>query len=236
MPKLNVAYIRCSTDKQQVSIEAQEVKIRAQATADDVVIDHVIIDSDESAKSLDRPGMETLLDMIEADQVAAVYCAKLDRVTRSVSDLAILLKRFQKKGVNLVSVSEKLDTGSASGRLVLNIMTSVSSWEREAIGERTSTALQHLKSQGFPVSQPPFGYQSQPRTEEEKKNKVRKQILPHPGEQEVISIITSMRKDRQTYEAIVERLNSAGYRTRADGPWHIPGVRRIFENIGKVAA
>ena len=43
----------------------------------------------------------------------------------------------------LVSVAESLDTGSAARRLVINIMTAVSQWEREAIGERTRDAMQH---------------------------------------------------------------------------------------------
>jgi hypothetical protein len=48
----------------------------------------------------------------------------------------------------LLSVCEQIDTRSASGRLVLNVLTSVAQWEREAIGERTSQALQYKKGQG----------------------------------------------------------------------------------------
>jgi DNA invertase Pin-like site-specific DNA recombinase len=48
----------------------------------------------------------------------------------------------------LVSVAESLDTGSAAGRLVLNIMTAVSQWEREAIGERTRDAMSHKRTKG----------------------------------------------------------------------------------------
>ena len=72
--------------------------------------------------------------------------AKLDRLTRSVRDFADLLEIFQRKGVSLVSVAQSLDTGSAAGRLVINIMVSVSQWEREAIGERTKEALRYKKS------------------------------------------------------------------------------------------
>ncbi len=55
---------------------------------------------------------------------------------------------LRRHGVALVSVAESLDTGSAAGRLVLNIMAAVSQWEREAIGERIRVALQHKRSQG----------------------------------------------------------------------------------------
>jgi DNA invertase Pin-like site-specific DNA recombinase len=81
----------------------------------------IIVDGGESAKSLNRPGMARLLSLVDAGEVEAVIIAKLDRLTRSVKDLCTLLERFERRGVALVSVAESLDTGSAAGRLVLNI-------------------------------------------------------------------------------------------------------------------
>jgi hypothetical protein len=78
--------------------------------------------------------MAKLLAMVEERDVKAVIVAKLDRLTRSVKDPCELLERFERRGVALVSVAESLDTGSAAGRLVLNIMAAVSQCEREAIG------------------------------------------------------------------------------------------------------
>ena len=117
----------------------------------------IIVDGGESAKSLQRPGMEQLLTLVDGKQVQAVIVAKLDRLTRSVKDLCTLLERFERRSVALISVAESLDTGSAAGRLVLNIMTAVSQWEREAIGERTRDALNHKRSHGERVGNIPFG-------------------------------------------------------------------------------
>jgi Resolvase, N terminal domain len=72
--------------------------------------------------------------------------------------LCTLLERFERRGVALVSVAESLDTGSAAGRLVLNIMTAVSQWEREAIGERTRDAMSHKRTNGERVGNIQFGY------------------------------------------------------------------------------
>ena len=91
----------------------------------------IIIEGGESAKSLLRPGVEQLLALVDARKIQAVVVAKLDRLTRRVKDLCELLERFERCGVALVSVAESLDTGSAAGRLVLNIMTAVSRWERD---------------------------------------------------------------------------------------------------------
>jgi DNA invertase Pin-like site-specific DNA recombinase len=65
--------------------------------------------------------------------------------------------RFERRGVSLVSVADALDTRSAAGRLVLNIMVSVSQWEREAIGERTRDAMRHKRAKGERVGTVPFG-------------------------------------------------------------------------------
>jgi DNA invertase Pin-like site-specific DNA recombinase len=108
----------------------------------------VIVDGAESAKSLQRPDMERVLALVYNRAVQAVIIAKLDRLTRSVRDLCDLLERLDRRCVALISVAESLDTSSAAGRLVLNIMTTVSRSEREAIGERTRDALGHKRSNG----------------------------------------------------------------------------------------
>jgi site-specific DNA recombinase len=122
-------WIRSGFDRQAgrsgVSLEAQEAKIRAMATVQGAEIDELIVDGGKSAKDLKRPGMERLLALVKR-KVQIVIIAKLDRLTRSLKDLAELLERFQRRCVSLVSVAESLDTGSAAGRLVINIMTAVS--------------------------------------------------------------------------------------------------------------
>jgi site-specific DNA recombinase len=114
-----IGYIRVSTEKQAdfgVSLEAEEAKIRAMAVVQGADLSEAIIDAGESAKSLNRPGMERLLALVDAGAVDVVIIAKLDRLTRSVKDLAELLERFTKRGVALVSVAECLDTATAAGR------------------------------------------------------------------------------------------------------------------------
>jgi DNA invertase Pin-like site-specific DNA recombinase len=156
-----VGYVRVSTDKQAdrgVSLDAQVQKIQAMAVVHNAELIDIIVDGGESAKSLQRPGMERLLALVDSKKVQAVIVAKLDRLTRSVKDLCELLERFERRGVALISVAESLDTSSAAGRLVLNIMTAVSQWEREAIGERTRDAMGHKRNNGERVGNIRFGY------------------------------------------------------------------------------
>src|SRR5579872_201041 len=80
-----IGYVRVSTDKQAdhgVSLEAQEAKIRAMAVVQGSEIVELIVDGGESAKNLNRPGMERLLSLVDSGKVQTVIIAKLDRLTR----------------------------------------------------------------------------------------------------------------------------------------------------------
>ena len=77
----SIGYVRVSTDKQAdrgVSLEAQAEKIRAMAVVHNGELLEIIVDGGESAKSLNRPGMERLLALVEAGEVQTVIIAKLD--------------------------------------------------------------------------------------------------------------------------------------------------------------
>jgi DNA invertase Pin-like site-specific DNA recombinase len=216
-----IGYVRVSTDKQAdrgVSLEAQTEKIKAMAVVQSADLAEVIVDAGESAKSLDRPGMERLLTMVDARAVDVVIIAKLDRLTRSVKDLAELLERFTRRGVSLVSVAESLDTGTAAGRLVLNIMTAVSQWEREAIGERTRDAMQHKRANGERVGTIPFGFRM---TEDGSR------LEQDPAEQDVLARIHELKASGRTLREIADELNRQGYKTRRGTAWrhqYVAGV------------
>ena len=206
-------------------MEAQQEKIRAMAVVQGAEVLEIIQDA-ESAKSLDRPGMARLLAMVDAGKVQVVIIAKLDRLTRSVKDLADLLEAFNKKGVSLVSVAESLDTGSAAGRLVLNIMTAVSQWEREAIGERTSTVLQHKKAHGRVYNHLPYGFERDG-----------DRLVPLPVEQEVIGRIRQRKADGWSLRRIAEELNADNVPTKRGSQWFAQTVKDVLDNsMNKAAA
>lgn len=86
--------------------------------------------------------------MVRNGAADAVLVVMLDRLTRSVRDPGELAERdFASGKVALLSVSEQVDTRTASARMVLNIMATISQWERESIGELTAAAMQHRPRQ-----------------------------------------------------------------------------------------
>jgi DNA invertase Pin-like site-specific DNA recombinase len=223
-----VGYVRVSTEKQAergFSLEAQAEKIRAMALVQSADLSEIIIESGESAKSLNRPGMAKLLALVDAGKVKAVIVAKLDRLTRSVKDLCELLERFERRGVALVSVAESLDTGSAAGRLVLNIMASVSQWEREAIGERTRDALHYKRTQGERVGNIAFGFRLAGDGQH---------LEPDPAEQAALDAARRLRTAGHSLRAVADALNQGGHRTRRGTSWRLESVVRVFkQDVGK---
>ena len=218
---LAIGYCRVSTDQQcerGVSLAAQAQKVRAMALVHGAELVAVIQEGGESAKTLDRPGMQRVLAMVERRQVQAVIVAKLDRLTRSVRDLCELLELLERRGVALISVAESLDTGSAAGRLVINIMAAVSQWEREAIGERTRDALRHKRSQGERVGNIAFGYRLAADG---------KHVEPDAGEQTVLEEIRRLRGAGVSLRRIAAALNSRALRTRRGTAWRLEHVARI---------
>jgi site-specific DNA recombinase len=218
-----VGYVRVSTDRQAdqgVSLEAQEAKIRAMATVRGAELGEVIVDGGESAKDLNRPGVQRLLALVAAGRIDAVIVAKLDRLTRSVKDLCGLLELFEKRKVALISVAESLDTGSAAGRLVITIMGAVSQWEREAIGERTRDALRHKRSQGQRVGNIAFGSRLADDGEH---------LEPAPEEQAALAEIQRLRRGGTTLRGIAVLMNHRAYRTRRGTPWRLESVARVVK-------
>jgi site-specific DNA recombinase len=225
-----IGYVRVSTDKQAgqgVSLEAQAGKIRAMAVVHGAELIDIIVDGGESAKSLQRPGMERLLTLVDGKKVQAVIVAKLDRLTRSVKDLCTLLERFERRSVALISVAESLDTGSAAGRLVLNIMTAVSQWEREAIGERTRDALSHKRNRGERVGNIPFGS----RLADDGQH-----LEPDPVEQTALAEIRRLRSDGAAMRKIAATLNQRAYLTRRGTPWRLESVARVLNGAASPEA
>jgi site-specific DNA recombinase len=213
-----IGYVRVSTEKQAdfgVSLEAQAEKVRAMAVVQGAELVDVIVDAGESAKSLNRPGMTRLLVLVDSGAVQTVIIAKLDRLTRSVKDLAELLERFTRRGVSLVSVAESLDTGTAAGRLVLNIMVSVSQWEREAIGERTRDAMHHKRANGERVGTVPFGYRAAADG---------LHLETDPAEQGILFRVRELKAAGRTTRQIADELNRQGFTTRRGTAWRFQYV------------
>ena len=219
-----VAYVRVSTDRQAehgVSLDAQRAKLRLYADLYDIEIVEVVVDAGASAKTLEREGLRRALAMLDAGAADGLLVCKLDRLTRSVRDLGTLLDDYfgRKGGPALLSVQEQVDTRTSAGRLVLNVLMSVAQWEREAIGERTSAALQHKRAQGeYTGGNAPYGWQPA----------AGGQLAPVPAEQAASVLACQLRAEGHSLRTVAALLVEAGHQPRSGAVWHPSGIKAVL--------
>lgn len=112
--------------------------------------DNIIEFADEgwSGKDLDRPQFKQMQKKIENGECDCLIIYRLDRLSRSVADFADLLKLFEEKKVLFMSVSDRLDTTSSQGKLMINITSAFAQFEREVIAERVRDNMHALAKNG----------------------------------------------------------------------------------------
>ncbi len=222
-----IAYLRVSTDKQAdhgVSLEAQREKLVAYATLYDLELVAIEVDAGVSAKTLERPALQSALRRLEKGEAKVLVVMKLDRLTRSVRDLGVLVEKYFAKGKwELMSVSENINTQSAAGRLVLNVLGSVSQWEREAIGERTSVAMQHKASRGeYTGGEVPFGYRLGPEGVT---------VEPYEPEQAILERMMALRSAGMSLRGIGQELVAQGFVNRSGAVWGPSTLKRVLDRV-----
>jgi DNA invertase Pin-like site-specific DNA recombinase len=157
-----------------------------------------------SAKSMKRPGLQSVLSDCRGGSVNGIVVAKLDRLSRSVVDFGRLLREATANGWNIVALDFGLDLSKPQGKLVANVLISVAEWEREMIGLRTREALAVKRAEGVRLGRPPL-----------------------IGE-EVLRRIRRERKRGRTLRAIADRLNSDQVPTGHGGRWHASTIHAVL--------
>ena len=168
---------------------------------------------------LARPALAGALKRLATGEAEALLVVKLDRLTRSVVALSALVDRCNKQEWVLLSVGEQVDTRTAAGRMVLNILATIGQWEREAIGERTAAALAHKKTKGERVGQIPYGWSLATDGVH---------LDPHHAEQEVIRLARELREAGLSLRKVGAALERKGLLPRTGKRWHAQTVKSLL--------
>ena len=213
--QLALLYVRVSTAEQaddRASLSAQQATLEAFARIHNWDTG-LLIDAGASAKNLSRPGMTTALAMLgagEADVLAAVRrrvpphpaLTRLDRISRSVYDVAGLMQRSIDEGWALVTVHGSIDTSTAMGRAFVHMAPLFAELERGMIGERTKAGMAQKRLEGVHLG--------------------RRTSLAVP----VIECIRVERAVGRSYAAIASRLNADRIPTATGNPiWGVSSVQ-----------
>jgi DNA invertase Pin-like site-specific DNA recombinase len=141
---MKIGYARVSTSEQD--LRGQLVALREAGC-------ERIYSEKRSGANDDRAALKRMLKEVQAGDVVVVV--RLDRLARSVRDLLNILERFSQDDVGFVSLREKhIDTTSAGGRLVLNIMASIAEFERELIQSRMTEGRKRAVKNGVKFGRP----------------------------------------------------------------------------------
>jgi site-specific DNA recombinase len=217
-----IVYVRVSTEEQGKSglgLEAQRQKALAYCQLHDHEVVEVVEDAGASGKSLNRAGMQRVLQAVDRGDVEVVVVAKLDRATRSVRDLGELLERFNRSKVALASVSEHLDTSTAAGRMVVGMLGVIAQWERETIVERITDAMAVKRRRGERVSRyAPAGWCFKG-----------DRLVEDSAARDALQQARSMQATGYSLREIAAALNDAGHRTQAGRPHHAMSAKRLLD-------
>lgn len=196
-----IGYVRVSTQGQAedgVSLAAQESKICAWADLNGAEVEIFKDEGISGKRSDNRPGLQAAIDKVGKGDALIVY--SLSRLSRSTKDTLLLSEKLLKKEADLVSLSEKIDTTSAAGKMVFRLLAVLSEFERDQISDRTRFALAHKKSKGEKTGgDVPFGYVVRDG-----------KLYPSPTEQKAIGLIMDLHRRGETLRAICRELEAVG--------------------------
>lgn len=171
---LAAIYVRVSTQDQAqhgFSLNAQEESLKNYAMALGYDIFKIYREEGKSAKDLKRPEMIQMLEDAEQKKFSAIFIYKLDRFSRSLKDLILTIDKLKEWNVDFVSLQDKIETASASGKLMFHIISAFAEFERNIIGDRTKFGMQRKAKEGGFITKAPKGYMI-----------IDKKLIMHPEE------------------------------------------------------
>jgi len=132
-----IGYARVSTDDQHLDLQRDAL---AKARCG------VIYEEAISGKNTARPELEQCLKALRTGDTLVVW--RLDRLGRSLRDLVQIVADLEQRGIHFESLTEKIETGSAAGKLQFHVFAALAEFERALIRERTQAGLAAARARG----------------------------------------------------------------------------------------
>lgn len=139
-----IGYARVSTAEQHVGLQLDALYAAH--------VEQVFVDEGISGSVSSRPELDKCLAMLRSGDTLVVW--RLDRLARSLRNLLELVESLSNRGIHLRSLTESIDTSSASGRLILSVFGALAEFERALIIERTQAGLAAARSRGARIGRP----------------------------------------------------------------------------------
>jgi DNA invertase Pin-like site-specific DNA recombinase len=213
MPLRAITYGRVSTGRQAtlgLSLDDQADTLAAEVEKRGWVhVDHVTDPGLSGRKMVNRPGLLGAVSRLDRGHADVLVAAKVDRLARSTADFADLLDRAEKHGwkVVVLDVGDGIDTTTASGRMVIDMISAAAQFESRRIGERVRAVHAVQKAKGIRAGQPP--------------------MLPDDLRRRIVDC----RKQGASYGAIAKQLNEVGIPAARGGRWHASTIQHVVRSV-----
>ncbi len=218
-------YTRVSTDNQAEkefnSCEAQEEKIRNFVKSqNNWEVFKVYSDPGYTGANIDRPALQELLEDLKQGIINNVLVYKIDRLTRSPKDFYQLIEYFENYNVSFISITERFDTSTPSGRLLRNIMLTFAQFERELASERTRDKMFERAKKGlWNGGLVPFGYK-----------KENKKLFVSSKEAKIVRLIYETYIETKSLAEVYEKLKEQGVKDRKGKTFSKTAISYILRN------
>ncbi len=215
-------YIRVSTEDQVregFSLGEQEEKLKQLCKYKDYKIHKVYKDAGISAKNMSgRPAFQQMLEDMRAGKINYIVAYKLDRVTRSVRDLEVLISELEEHHCYLVCDRDDVNTSSANGRFFVRMLTVLSQLEIEIVSERTKFGLTGAIKSGHIPGTCPLGY----------KRDTSKKMVIDETTKDIIIRIFNLYLQGKSYQTIANILNEE--KVLEPKKWDDSTIEKIINN------
>lgn len=139
-----IGYARVSTVEQSTDLQLDALQAAG--------VERTFTDEGISGSVSSRPELDRCMEVLRTGDTLVVW--RLDRLARSLKNLLELVESLSSKGIHLRSLTESIDTSSASGRLVLSVFGALAEFERSLIIERTQAGLAAARLRGAKIGRP----------------------------------------------------------------------------------
>jgi len=217
-------YARVSTEEQAregFSLAAQIESMRKYCDIQDLVVTEEYIDDGFSGRNIKRKAYQRMFSPAERKNWDVLVVLKMDRIHRNSKNFMTMMEDLNKHGQSFISTYDRIDTNSATGRFVMDMIQRIAQLESEQIGERTYMGMKEkaVSGQGILGFNPPFGYNLE--------NSV---LVKVENELEIVTKIFDSYLNDMTMDEIAYDLNREGTLTRRGNPWNKFNIRTILHN------
>ena len=215
----NIGYVRCSTTKQENSVETQTKLITDFCNTHDINLDKIIVDEGVSGKTQNRDGIKELMDLVKQNKVSNLIVLSLSRFGRSFIDNYKSIEIMKKHKTNFISLKENINLNEPIGVFIFQIFSSIYQLEISQLSEKTSDTLQMMKGNNKVYSPTPYGF-----------DRIGDDLVKNKKEKRLLNKMFRLKDSGLSYGKICNYLKRNRHKTKNGKYWTPSNVYSVMKS------